>query len=358
MRDITSYIMSVKNLMVFVVSIFSVVLGNSELDIAYYDGACPLWTYHHNSTSSCQCGSTVNGKIVCNRTSGLLSLRLCFCLTYDISTNHSIAGYCPYSCITDLNKTVHYVHMNKTSFRDICETWKREGPLCSKCQPNYGIPLYTYYGMRCVECPHFQLKNMIKFLVMSLLPTTILFILVTVFHLRVIHPPWSVFVLVAQAMSVPFLLEISYSEYHKYERPQSVALTLIGTIFGPWNLDFFRALYPPECISPDITNLQSCVIDGAIGLYPLLMLALLYALVTLRDCGCKVALNIHYLLSRFRSSFNLKSSLMDTFATFYLLSYMKIGYAGLFIFSGTRIWSPDGSHVWAVYQLCTFQFLI
>ena len=151
-------------------------------------------------------------------------------------------------------------------------------------------------------------------------------------------------------MSVRFLLQISYGAHHKYERFVTTSVALVGTIFGPWNLDFFRALYPAECISPDITNLQSYVIDGVIGLYPLLMLALLYALVALRDCGCKLALNIHYLLSRFRSRFNLRSSLIGTFATFYILSYMKIAIAGLQILTPTRMWNPNGTHAWVVYS--------
>ena len=151
--------MNNKSLMILIVSLFSVALGSSELDTAYYDSDCPVWTYRHNSTSPCQCGSTVNGRIECNLTSGLLSLRLCFCLTYDNTTNHSVAGYCPYSCATDIDTPVHYVHMDKTSFSDMCEVWKREGPLCSRCQPNHGIPLYSYNSMTCVECPHFQLDK-------------------------------------------------------------------------------------------------------------------------------------------------------------------------------------------------------
>ena len=81
------------------------------------------------------------------------------------------------------------------------ETYAKHGRERDHFAQNVNLTIYTYYGMRCVECPHFQLKNI---LVMSLLPTTSLFILVTVFHLHVIHPPWSVFVLVAQAISVPF----------------------------------------------------------------------------------------------------------------------------------------------------------
>ena len=84
---------------------------------------------------------------------------------------------------------------------------------------------------------------------------------------------------------------------------------VIATIYGLWNLDFFTALYHPECISPHINFLQSSLIDCANGLYPLMLVAVLYTFVTLRDRGCKIIIQIwkpfHYLLARFQSRINL-----------------------------------------------------
>ena len=80
---------------------------------------------------------------------------------------------------------------------------------------------------------------------------------------------------------------------------------------------------------------------------------MLYLAVKLRDRGSpfvtKVWKPLNFLLSQFRSRLNLKSSLIDTFATFFLLSYMKLGYYVFYILTPTRFWSPDGSHVWIVY---------
>ena len=58
----------------------------------------------------------------------------------------------------------------------------------------------------------------------------------------------------------------------------------------------------------------------------------------------------HFLLSRFQSKLNLKTSLIDTFATFLLLSYMKIGFAAFYVLTPTLVWSPDGSYRLAVYM--------
>ena len=322
-------------------AMFSVALGSVELDAS----DCPLWTYRRNATSPCECGTTAGGIIKCNLTSGVLSLHLCVCLTHDHSTEQSVVGYCPYSCVMNFHEPFHVLPVTNTSFNDSCTVWKREGPLCST---GYGIPMYTYYDLKCVECPHFQLRRLLQFLAVSLLPPTIFFILVTVFHLRVLHPPWNIFVLAAQIYSSPLVMKSSIN-MKQFSQYQGVIVEITATIFSPWNLDFFKAVYTPECISPGINTLQSSIIDGMIGLYPLMMLILLYTLVTLRDRGFRVALIIDRVFSRFRSSLNLKSSLIDTFATFYLLSYMKIGFAGLFILAGTRVWNSDGTYMLVVY---------
>ena len=335
-------------LMILVLVWLSVAFSSEEAH-GVYSSDCPLWTYRRNATSPCQCGTTAGGIIKCNLTSGVLSLHVCVCLTYDHSSKESVVGYCPYSCVMNYNKPVHVLPVTNSSFNDSCTVWNREGPLCSTCKPGYGIPIYTYYDLECVKCPHFQLRNLFRFLAISLLPPTILFILVTAFHLRVLHPPWNVFVLLAQMYSAPIIMQSALNIRRLYRyRDQEIVLKITATIFGPWNLDFFKAVYTPECISPGINTLQSYIIDGLIGLYPLVMLILLYMLVALRDRGFRVAIAIHRLFSRFRSSLNLRSSLIDTFATFYLLLYMKIGFAGLYVLAGTWVWSPDGSYVLAV----------
>ena len=336
--------------------VFSACVGSGELHTAVDESGCPPWTYRPNSTSPCQCGSSVQGTIECNITTGVLSLQACVCMTYNPITNESVAGHCPYSCIYHLGEQVYELPMTRNNFTDLtCGVWKREGPLCSKCIQGYGIPLYSY-DLKCVKCSSsFQIKEVFKFLAVSLIPPTVLCIMVAVLHLNVLHPPWSAFVLVAQVLSLPVVMRTlwNYEHVHPHDMVDIICVIFVATLYGPWNLDFFRALYKPTCISPSITATQSYAIEGAIGLYPLVLLVVLYSFVTLRDRGCRVIVKIwkpfHFLLSRFQNKLNLKTSLIDTFATFLLLSYMKIGFAAFYILAPTPVWSPDGSYRLAVY---------
>ena len=264
------------SLILVLVTVFCVPVSSNELVAAVKDGTCPPWTCYRNNT--CQCGKIGHGIIQCDITSGILTLKMCTCMTYDPQINQSVAGRCVYSCITNWTQPVYQLPMIRENFTELtCGGFKREGPLCSVCIQGYGFPMYTY-DLKCVQCTDFHLKELFEFFAKSLIPPTILCIVATVFHLNVLQPPWSVFVLVAQLISSPPVLQI-------FSRFPSI---LVATIYGPWNLDFFRALYHPKCISPHITFLHASLIDGAIGLYPLVLVAVMYTFVTLRDHGCKI----------------------------------------------------------------------
>ena len=274
---------------------------------------------------------------------------MCTCVTYDPTTNQSVAGRCIYSCFTHFSQPVYQLPMVRENFTELtCGRWNRDGPLCSKCIEGHGFPQYAY-DLKCFQCTDFHIKKLFEFFAKALIPPTILCIIATVFHLNVLQPPWSVFVFVAQLISSHTVLETTLNSSIFTNFP----FIIIATIYGLWNLDFFKALYHPKCISPHIHLLHMSLIDGAIGLYPLVLVAVLYTFVTLRDRGCKIFVLMwkpfHYLLARFQSKINLKISLVDTFATLLLLSYVKIGYGTFYALTPTRLWNPDGSYVWVVY---------
>ena len=306
---------------------------------------CPLWTYRKTPTSKCECGTTANGLIECDLETRTLRLQVCACLTHNSSTNTSIAGFCIYSCAADLYRADHVVHITTNTSDNTCK-FNRAGPLCSKCIDNHGIPLYTY-TFDCVKCSKFRIMKLVKYLSKSLLPPTILFLAMIVVHIHVLQPPMGVFVLAAQVISTPIVLQSALNVENNNSRKQ--LLTFSATFYGIWNLDFFKAIYTPECVNPDITTLQAYTIEGLVGLYPIALSALLYIFVTVRSRGYRLAFIIHYIASRFRGTFNLKESIVGTFTTLFLLSYMKIGFAAFYVLSPTQVWSPNGHYYWAVY---------
>ena len=327
----------------------------TENDAQYCSQA---WTYYSDTTGRCDCGASILDVLTvrCGNQTDLL-LQNSYCMTYSCEENTTYVGLCPYSSIISslwgsTNQTSNSTELNKRT----CGVWNRKGRLCSECIEGYGVPVYSYH-FQCVKCSNatnLRVKEIALFVIRAFLPLTVMCIIITLFRINVLLPPWNMFVLASQFFSVPPLVQASFSRaVQNNNYPQKIGVAIMATIFGPWNLDFFRALYSPMCLSPRINNIHISALDGIIGLYPLTLLVLFYLIVKLHDCGCVVVVKLwrpfNICLVRCRHRLDLKSSLMHAFSTFILLSYTKIGIAAFYILVPTKVYTPQGDYSLYVY---------
>ena len=102
-------------------------------------------------------------------------------------------------------------------------------------------------------------------------------------------------------------------------------LKIFLTLHGIWNLDFFRPFYSDICLG--IGFLPTLALDYAIAVYPLLLMVVIYLLVKLYDENYRVIVFLwkpfKIIFSFFKRNWNIRSSLIDSFATFFLLSNIK-----------------------------------
>ena len=135
------------------------------------------------------------------------------------------------------------------------------------------------------------------------------------------------FVLACQVLTAPLQLRIFLSSapvrhFHGIVRSSHI----LASLYGIWNLDFFRTLYPPFCLHRNMNSLQVLALDYIIAAYPLLLILITYALVELHGRNCKIVV---WLWKPFRRCFTrfqrtyIQTSLVDAFASFLLLSYVK-----------------------------------
>ena len=62
-----------------------------------------------------------------------------------------------------------------------------------------------------------------------------------------------------------------------------VYYSIFLSFFAVWNLDFFRPLYSPFCIHPDMITLQVLALDYLVAVYPLFLIFITYTAVLLHD---------------------------------------------------------------------------
>ena len=279
---------------------------------------CPLWQ-QKSATGNCTCSFDLWNTVVCQEHPYTLELLNCYCMTNKSDESSIVVGACQYTCqwVTYVYMYYHPIYTSQPDDLNevMCSSYKRQGQMCGSCMDGYAPPVYSY-SLSCVNC---TTSNWAKYTAVSLLPVTAFFIFVITFRLSATSPILNGFILCIQLIFSPNNMRLDADETSKL---------YLTSMYGIWNLDFFRLVYTPFCLHPHTNTLQVLALDYIIAVYPLLLIALSYLLVLLYDR------NVHFIVClwkpfvplfiRFRRQWNIRSSLVDAFATFLLLSYVKI----------------------------------
>ena len=97
---------------------------------------------------------------------------------------------------------------------------------------------------------------------------------------------------------------------------------------GLWNLDFFRSIVPPFCVSPNMKNRHAFALEYIEAFYPLILILITYVCIKLHDHNFRPVVLLwkpfHRCFVYFRRSWDSEASIINAFATFLLLSFSKI----------------------------------
>ena len=120
---------------------------------------------------------------------------------------------------------------------------------------------------------------------------------------------------------------------------------VIFTLYGIWSLDFFRTLMPHICVNVD--TLQALALDYAIAFYLLILLVVTYIVIQVHTCNLRVisvmCRPFRSWTERFRSQWDVKTSIVEAFATFLLLSYMKLLSVSVDLLTPSHVYHVNGS---------------
>ena len=342
------------------------VLGLNELSDALMDTSCSPGTVydslHHYCTCAAATSSTTFRTVSCRYENGKfkVGVLLGYCMTMNSKRSEVVVGSCPFNIKPTHHETYTLVP-NNTSQLDtvVCGYTHRTGQLCGQCVNGTSPPVYSYYP-QCVNCPA-GTNNWAKYLAVSLLPTTLFFLGIVVFRFRATSPNMNGFIVLCQIIGSPPIPRVVVNRLYKYNYTPRYVSAIFDVYFSYvsiWNLDFLRMVYSPFCLHPNATTLQVMSLDYIIAAYPLVLILLTYTLVTLHYYNCRLVVWLWRpflrCCIRFRRQWNIRNSLVDAFATFLLLSYVKflsVSFdilAPSFVWNMTLTWQPtvlyyDGS---------------
>ena len=304
------------------------------------------WTlqYEENATTNCKCGVSLQGIVRCDPSSFNLEVLYCYCVTYSEILNTTVVGYCLTTCHGTHTATRIDAHNVSDLDGIMCGSLHRTGQMCGGCEKGYAPPVYSY-SMACVECSHYN-YNWVKYIVIAFLPLTVFYVFVVVFRISAFSGNLNALILTSQLITISALLCYSQQTLTDMSTSAVVVMQFFMTLYSLWNLDFFRTLYAPFCLHPKLTAIQILALDYAIAVYPLVLITLTYVTVTLHDrygILLKLWTPFHKCLSHFRKEWHIRRSLVDVFATFILLSYVKVLDISFNILIPVKLWTVNGT---------------
>ena len=273
-----------------------------------------------------------------------------YCITQFNSSNVVVGGLCPYfptkiSWCTVMSPLSNYysfpARLSLTELTNFtCGKYNREGRLCGRCKPGYGPAVYAF-SLMCAKCSSNSTAGWALYLFLVLFPITVFYIFVIIFNIRATAPPFTAFVLMCQTYCMMELLYLPLKMKVVNYRSLLALLQIVRVLCGFWNLDFFRYLIPPFCVSSHLSNIQALTLEYIHVMYPLVLILITYLCVELHARNFILLTVIwkpfHKCVTRVRRSWDPRASIVNAFSTFLLLNFSKVVIVAAYCFYGVDL---------------------
>ena len=290
---------------------------------------CPPGFKHNKETQKC---IGANYPFILTHSNLTVSIERGFWMGNTSKNDQLKVSQCSYCSLNpDLNYTNYVTLPSKKEDLEafFCDGLNRKGILCGQCKEGYG-PAVNSDQYKCVKCSTEETHySWILYILSEYLPITLALLMVIIFNISVTSGPANSFVFFAQVISTTFGVDADgLLHYRSITSTAKVLKQMYTSIYGVWNLDFFLSfdwwLY---CLGPRVTALHILALNYLKAAYPLLVLIIAAKLISMYDRSNRVVVCIfkpfHRLFARCFGWLNIKRSIMDAFATFLVLSYVK-----------------------------------
>ena len=318
---------------------------------------CPTWYLPTGNGSRCQCGDEFGGFLRCMEEKSRASVLSCYCVTQDVESgeNSVFMANCLFSChLVDGNEYIDLPSDPGLLEEEFCTKFHRRGPHCSHCAKGYAITAFSGY-LTCVACPR---SMWLEYLAITILPLTLFYFFVLFFRFHATSALLDSYILFSQIVASPSTSRLVFYRASVFGNqvvdpdkflslPAFYFYRILLSSYTIWNLNFFQFLVPPFCLSPNFTALQIIAMDYLTAFYPILLVSINYGLLVLYARNFKPLVIIwkpfRNVAIRFRNNIAInRQSVILSFATFILLSYVKVIYVSADLLHIAHIRYPSG----------------
>lgn len=330
--------------------------------------SCPPWMMLQDG--NCLCRDTFSNldrrnfiqPVFCDRMSRMTYAASGTCVT---SSNDSsiddevVIGDCLYVPVRKQRYFFGFFRLLPQNASDLdqvmCSPFNRQGLLCSSCRPGHGIAVYSI-GYPCAECNAKGLYTLL-YVLLEIVPITGFYFIVIVFRIRATIPPLAGLVFFSHTILQTLRIRIFVHTTLSFSTNPFIRIgwTLAIFLCSIWNLDFFRVLVPPFCISENINNLQAVLLHYISAFYPLILVLITYLGIELHGNNVRLVVWLwkpfHRCFARIRRTWNIQHSIVNAFSTFLLLSYSKILSISFRLLYQSSIYNVNGTRIASALQI-------
>ena len=224
---------------------------------------------------------------------------------------------------------------------------EQKGRLCSECKDGYGLST-TSVGFQYFECSKCAgtWYGVPLFLFLELFPLTVLYLVILIFQINITSGSITCFIFYNQLVVIaldrvfggddPKVSDIIYAASEQSSVTKWI-FNILMTFCDVWNLRFFRNVLPSFCISSGLKAIHISFLNYISVFYPLCLIFLTWVSVEMYDRKFKLLV---WLWKPFQRCFKGKQYRIDfinTFASFFLLSFTKLMYQVVLLLVQRRI---------------------
>ena len=325
--------------------------ATSDKTIKHNTVKCPLW-HVPGLAGQCKCGNSHNGIVNC--IGSFLYIKRGNCMTWNNLTKQAELQSCLFNqwnidktCEEYTISDAYRIPANISGIGldyTMCRGYNRQGSQCRQCVEGYGPTLFTD-GTVCADCSKHQYLWILYFIFQLTMITSMYLILVPL-QLSATSSPFNVTITYIQLVVFAFKFRATLESRVVCAFGEKFTKVIL-TIIDIWNLDYFHHFLSPTCVTHSGKALQILLFDYAIAIYPLVLTAIILLCLELHDRNCRVVvilsspLRLYSML--FRNDWNPKRRILNTSATFFLLSYSKLLFVSIVLLLPIQSYNSQGS---------------
>ena len=312
-------------------------------------GSCPPGFVFANTY--CECYENKREFLQCHGRSWNVSLMRGFCVSFSEINHHNqtVLGRCMFSdSIRSLHDSKYYPLPQQEEYldEDFCQRFNRTGLLCGQCMDGLSIDVLSE-TFDCHNC-YSSFKNWVIFLTVGGLPPLVLFLVILLFHISFIGGSTNGFIFLCQVLSLSqeIVIDKVITSYQYHSRGSLVLVNILVDMYSVWSLDTYRIYHSmtqnyPLCLGEKLRVIDVLALHYLSALYPFVLIVIAYIVIELHARNCRVLVFLWKPLclvwAHFRRSLKPQASLVDAFATFIMLSYVKLIRLSLLLMTFTDV---------------------